>query len=174
MTWFSGKITGVFFFFLFIYISYFLNNKQIIFFVVKIQQAWRRGKRRDGEFKSWNRELRFIHEHSAAIEMQTQRTNLWNGGRRGWDELKELCWNIHVTVWYNELNLVLCDCLEGWAGVRGGREFQEGKFMCTPVAHWLCCMAETQHNIAKQFSNLKKFIWKGKRKKKKIYTWALD
>ena len=83
MTWFSSKITGVFFVFLFIYISYFLNNKQSIFCVVKIQQAWRSGKRRDGEFKSWNRKLRFIHEQGAAIEMQTQRTNLWTVGGEG-------------------------------------------------------------------------------------------
>ena len=31
-------------------------------------------------------------------------------------------------------NLVLCDNLEGWDGVRGGREVQEGADICIPMA----------------------------------------
>ena len=29
---------------------------------------------------------------------------------------------------------VLCDSPEGWDGVGGGREFQEGGYICTPMA----------------------------------------
>ena len=31
-------------------------------------------------------------------------------------------------------NLVLCDNLEGWDGVGGGRNIQEGGDICLPVA----------------------------------------
>ena len=37
----------------------------------------------------------------------------------------------HVTV---SSSLVLCDNLEGWDGVGGGREVQEGGDICIPVA----------------------------------------
>ena len=47
--------------------------------------------------------------------------------------------------------------------MRGGREVQEGKYISIPVADLLCCMAETQHNILKQFSRLLK---SGKENKK--------
>jgi len=30
-------------------------------------------------------------------------------------------------------NLVLCDYLEGWDGVRGGKEVQEGEDICMSV-----------------------------------------
>ena len=29
---------------------------------------------------------------------------------------------------------MLCDNLEGWVGLGGGREFQEGGDICTPMA----------------------------------------
>ena len=29
---------------------------------------------------------------------------------------------------------MLCDSPEGWDGVGGGREFQEGGYICTPMA----------------------------------------
>ena len=37
---------------------------------------------------------------------------------------------------------MLCDNLEGWDGVAGGREAQEVGDICIPMAD-SCCMAET-------------------------------
>ena len=42
----------------------------------------------------------------------------------------------------SELNRVLCDNLEGWDGVGGGREVQGGN-ICIPMADSCWCMAET-------------------------------
>ena len=36
-----------------------------------------------------------------------------------------------------------CDNLEGWGGMGGGREVQEGGDICTPRADSCCCVAET-------------------------------
>ena len=58
-------------------------------------------------------------------------------------------------VWY-KLSLVLCDNLEGWDGVGGGREVQEGGDMCIPMADSCWCMAEMKLKI----SNFLKRIWK--------------
>ena len=38
--------------------------------------------------------------------------------------------------------MVLCDNLEGWDGVGGGREVQEGGDICILKADSCCCMAE--------------------------------
>ena len=68
-----------------------------------------------------------------------------SGGRRGWDKLRQLHGNIHITLcktdsqWgfaarHRELNAVLCDNLAGWDGVRGGKEVQEGGDICMPMA----------------------------------------
>ena len=38
---------------------------------------------------------------------------------------------------------MLCDNLEGWDGMGGGRGDQEGGDMCVPVADSCCFMAET-------------------------------
>ena len=38
---------------------------------------------------------------------------------------------------------VLCDNLEGWDGEGGGREVQEGRDICIPMADSCRCMAET-------------------------------
>ena len=40
-------------------------------------------------------------------------------------------------------NQVLCDNLEGWDGVEGRTEVQEGGNICTPMADSWWCMAET-------------------------------
>ena len=40
-------------------------------------------------------------------------------------------------------NPVLCDNLEGWDGVGGGREVREGGDMCIPMADSCWYMAET-------------------------------
>ena len=45
-------------------------------------------------------------------------------------------------VWCKELNPVLCDSLEGWDGVGGGRGAQEGGDICIAVADSFWCTAE--------------------------------
>ena len=50
-------------------------------------------------------------------------------------------------VWHRELNPVLCDNLEGWDGVGGGMEVQEGGDMCIPVVGSCWCMAETNTTL---------------------------
>ena len=40
-------------------------------------------------------------------------------------------------------DLVLCDNLEGWDGVGGGREGLEGGDICISLADSCCCLAET-------------------------------
>ena len=42
-----------------------------------------------------------------------------------------------------ELSLELCDNLQGWDGVGGEREVQEGGDMCFHIADSCLCMAET-------------------------------
>ena len=37
---------------------------------------------------------------------------------------------------------MVCDDLEGWDGVEGGREVQEGGDICIPMADSWCCTAE--------------------------------
>ena len=41
---------------------------------------------------------------------------------------------MEVALQNRELSLVLCDNLEGWDGVGNGREVQEGKDICIPMA----------------------------------------
>ena len=38
---------------------------------------------------------------------------------------------------------MLCDNLEGWDGVGGQREVQEGGDICITMTDSCCCMAET-------------------------------
>ena len=38
---------------------------------------------------------------------------------------------------------MLCDGLEGWGGVGGGREAHEGGDICIHMADSQCCTAET-------------------------------
>ena len=47
------------------------------------------------------------------------------------------------SVWHRELNLVLCDNLEGWDNVGGRKEVQGGGDICKPIADSCCYMAET-------------------------------
>ena len=42
---------------------------------------------------------------------------------------------------------MLCVNLEGWDGVGGRREVQEGGDTCKPVADSCCCMAETNTTL---------------------------
>ena len=37
-------------------------------------------------------------------------------------------------IWYRDSNPMLCDNLEGWDVVGGGKEVQEGGDICIPVA----------------------------------------
>ena len=65
-------------------------------------------------------------------------------GRKGWDEWREWHGNIYIiickidsqwkfAVWLRVLKPMLCDSLEGWDGMRGGRQFQEGGIICIPI-----------------------------------------
>ena len=51
-----------------------------------------------------------------------------------------------------ELSLMLCDNLEGWDGVGGGREAPKGRDMCIPMAD-SCCTTETNTTFIKQLSS---------------------
>ena len=51
-----------------------------------------------------------------------------------------------AAVWHRELNLVLCDDLEGWDG-GGGQEAQERGDICIVPAGACCCMAETNATL---------------------------
>ena len=46
-------------------------------------------------------------------------------------------------LWFREFKPVLCDPLEGWEGVGGGRKFQKGGVVWISVADSYWCMAET-------------------------------
>ena len=48
-----------------------------------------------------------------------------------------------LVVWLRELQLVLCDNLEGRDRVGGGREDQEGGDVCIPMSDSCWCMEET-------------------------------
>ena len=39
---------------------------------------------------------------------------------------------------------MLCNDMEGWDGVAGGREVQEGRDVCIHMADSCCCMTETR------------------------------
>ena len=59
----------------------------------------------------------------------------------------------------------LCDNLEGWDGVGGGREvqeFQEGGDICLPIYHWFMLMyGRNQHNQLKmnKLKNNPKYLY---------------
>ena len=72
------------------------------------------------------------------------------GGRNGWEWHGNICATIcklesqwEFAVWLRELKLGLCDNLEEWDGMRGGKEVQEGGDICKPMADSCWCMAET-------------------------------
>ena len=63
----------------------------------------------------------------------------------GWDEQTQQHGNIHTTLYktdsqwelpvcLREFKLVLCDNLEGWDGMGGGRKVQEAVDICIPMA----------------------------------------
>ena len=52
-----------------------------------------------------------------------------------------------------ETGLVFSDNLEGWDGVGGAEEVQEGGHMCTPVA---VDVGRNQHNIVNNYPPIKK------------------
>ena len=47
-------------------------------------------------------------------------------------------------------NLVLCDVQEEWGRVGGGREAQEGRDMCIPLADSCWYIAETNTVVSKE------------------------
>ena len=52
-------------------------------------------------------------------------------------------------------NWVICDNLEGWGGVGGGREIQEGGDVCIPMTDSCCCMAETNTILYSNYPSIK-------------------
>ena len=86
-----------------------------------------------------------------------QRTDVWTrlageegeGGMYGEGNMETyitLCkidYQWESAVWLRELKPGLYDNLEGWDGVGGGREVQEGGDICVPMADPRCCVAET-------------------------------
>ena len=77
------------------------------------------------------------------------------GGEGGGCELRECHWNIYSTIckiespwefagWPRELKPgVLCDSLEGWDRVGGGRVAQQGEDIYMPMTDACWCMAES-------------------------------
>ena len=53
---------------------------------------------------------------------------------------------------HGEFNLVFCDDLEGWDGVGGGREVQEGGDICDLMADSRHCMAEANTILESNYS----------------------
>ena len=52
---------------------------------------------------------------------------------------------------------MLCDSLEWWDGVGGGREFQEGRNTCILMVDSCCCMAETNTTLKSSYLPIKNF-----------------
>ena len=78
------------------------------------------------------------------METQTQGTDLWTQWGREGGHFERLAWkhtsphvksiasgNFLYDAWSS--SLVLCDSLEGWDGVRDGREGQERRDICIPM-----------------------------------------
>ena len=93
----------------------------------------------------WNLERRYWWSYlqGSSGDVDTENKLVNTVGERGWDKLREQHGNVYITIckidsqwevagWHWELNLVLCDNLEGWDGVGGGREVQERGDMCLP------------------------------------------
>ena len=89
-----------------------------------------------------------------------------SGGRWGWDKWREWHRNIYITfcktdsqwefpVWCRELNPGLWHNLEGWDGVRGGREVPEGGDICRPKVDLCWCMAETNIFLQSNYLSIK-------------------
>ena len=55
-----------------------------------------------------------------------------------------------------ELNPIPRDNLEGWGGVGGGRKFQGGRDICTPMFDSCLCMAETNTILESNYPPIKK------------------
>ena len=62
-------------------------------------------------------------------------------------------------------NLGLCDNLEGWDGMGGGREAQEGGDICTHMVDSCHCMAETNTILYSNCPPIKNKYFFKKRKK---------
>ena len=53
---------------------------------------------------------------------------------------------------------MLCDSLEKWDGVGGGKEVQEGGDICIPMGDLCCCMAETNAILQSRYPSVKNKI----------------
>ena len=56
------------------------------------------------------------------------------------------------------------DSLEGWDGVRGGRETQEGEYICIPMADSSSSMAETNATLQSKYPLIKNNLRKERKK----------
>ena len=92
--------------------------------------------------------------------------DLWHGeGRRrcmNWECSMEryttICkvdsqWSFVVR--HKKLNSMLCDKLEGWDGVEGRREVQEGRDVCIPMADSCWCVVETNTTLQSNYPPIK-------------------
>ena len=84
----------------------------------------------------WNLERRYwwayLQSSNADANIENKQICGHSGGRGKRDELKEQLWNIYITICKIDSgnllydagspNLMLCDNLEGWKGVGGGKE----------------------------------------------------
>ena len=61
-------------------------------------------------------------------------------------------------VWLRELKPELCNNLEEWDGVAGGREVQERGHTCIPTADSCSCMAEANTILWSTYPSLKKSL----------------
>lgn len=104
----------------------------------------------------------------AATETETENRLADDGGKKGWDELREQQETCLLPVWHREASdLVLCHNLEGWGVVGGGGGAQEEGDVSTSVADSCWCTAETSTTvIVKQLSSnnfffffLKSLLW---------------
>ena len=97
---------------------------------------------------------RTLQSVCCTVETQTQRTDCGHR-RRGWDELRGRHGNIHyhmqnrqpVGICCRELRLGLSNNLEGWDGVGGGRQGQEGGNMCISMCDSCRCKAATNATL---------------------------
>ena len=109
---------------------------------------------------------------ATAMDTQTQRTDLWTQGVEGEGEIYgESNMEIYTLPYVKQIasgnflydvgssNLMLCDNLKGWDGVRGGREFQDGGdiyiYIYIYMSDSCCCLAETNAILQSNYPPIK-------------------
>ena len=100
------------------------------------------------EWSKWEREkqISYINTYIWNLEKMVAAQQWWHRfkeqtcghswGRRGWENIYNVYWNIYITIWK----------IDGQCYVTiygGGREVQEGGDICIPMSDSGRCMAET-------------------------------